>query len=141
MRAGRRLRSTRSPPTGSQPEPPGVALRTEADDAAWLDADPVPMRQALGNLVSNAPRHTPADGTVTLAAHRDGMDVVRIVTVTGAGIVPEDLPHVFDRFWRAAKSRGRRTGGSGLGLPIVGRLVAAHGGTADAAGEPGEGAV
>ncbi|MGW0211184.1 sensor histidine kinase [Streptomyces sp. NPDC003233] len=119
----------------------GVALRTEADAGAWLDADPVRMRQALGNLVSNALRHTPADGTVTLAARRDGADVVLTVTDTGTGIAPEDLPHVFDRFWRAEKSRSRRTGGSGLGLPIVRHLLAAHEGTAEAASEPGGGAV
>ncbi|MEV6944708.1 HAMP domain-containing sensor histidine kinase [Streptomyces sp. NPDC051172] len=119
----------------------GVTVRTEEDGNPWLDADPVRMRQALGNLVSNALRHTPADGTVTLAARRDGDEVVFTVTDTGTGIAPEDLPHVFDRFWRAEKSRSRRTGGSGLGLPIVRHLVAAHGGTALAACEPGAGAV
>ncbi|MFI9803477.1 sensor histidine kinase [Streptomyces sp. NPDC052301] len=119
----------------------GVALRTGADPAVWLDADPVRMRQALGNLVSNALRHTPADGTVTLEARRDGDDVVLTVADTGAGIAAEDLPHVFDRFWRAEKSRSRRTGGSGLGLPIVRHLLAAHGGSAEAASEPGAGAV
>ncbi|MFF9088361.1 sensor histidine kinase [Streptomyces sp. NPDC014991] len=119
----------------------GVALRTDAGGTAWLDADPVRMRQALGNLVSNALRHTPAGGTVTLAARRDGDDVVLTVTDTGRGIPPEDLPRVFDRFWRAERSRSRRTGGSGLGLPIVRHLVAAHGGTAEAASEPGAGAV
>ncbi|MFI5685092.1 sensor histidine kinase [Streptomyces sp. NPDC051636] len=119
----------------------GVALRTQGEGTPWLDADPVRMRQALGNLVSNALRHTPADGTVTLAVRRDDDDVVFTVTDTGTGIAPEDLPHVFDRFWRAEKSRSRRTGGSGLGLAIVRHLVAAHGGTAEAASEPGEGAV
>ena len=119
----------------------GVAVRTEDDGAPWLDADPVRMRQALGNLVSNALRHTPADGTVTLAARRDGDVVVFRVADTGSGIAPEDLPHVFDRFWRAEKSRSRRSGGSGLGLPIVRHLVAAHGGTVVAACEPGAGAV
>ncbi|NUQ95733.1 MAG: HAMP domain-containing protein [Streptomyces sp.] len=119
----------------------GVTVRTEQDGSPWLDADPVRMRQALGNLVSNALRHTPPDGTVTLAARREGEEVVFTVTDTGTGIAPEDLPHVFDRFWRAEKSRSRRTGGSGLGLPIVRHLVAAHGGTADAACEPGAGAV
>ncbi|WP_405876091.1 MULTISPECIES: sensor histidine kinase [unclassified Streptomyces] len=119
----------------------GVAVRTEEDGTPWLDADPVRMRQALGNLVSNALRHTPVDGTVTLAARRDGDEVVFTVTDTGTGIAAEDLPHVFDRFWRAEKSRSRRTGGSGLGLPIVRHLVAAHGGTVVAACEPGAGAV
>ena len=100
------------------------------------------MRQALGNLVSNALRHTPSGGTVTLSARPGGDDdVVLEVADTGTGIAPGDLPHVFERFWRAEKSRSRRTGGSGLGLPIVRQLTAAHGGTAEAAGAPGAGAV
>ncbi|MFF4116771.1 ATP-binding protein [Streptomyces sp. NPDC001714] len=118
----------------------GVTLLTDADGTAWLDADPVRMRQALGNLVSNAIRHTPADGTVTLAARRAHGDVVLTVTDTGPGIAADDLPHVFERFWRAEKSRSRRTGGSGLGLPIVRHLLAAHHGTAEARSEPGKGA-
>ncbi|WP_328744448.1 HAMP domain-containing histidine kinase [Streptomyces sp. NBC_00285] len=119
----------------------GVGLRTDVDGLPWLDADPVRMRQVLGNLVSNAVRHTPAGGTVTLSAHPDGDDVVLEVSDTGSGIAPDDLPHVFDRFWRAEKSRSRRTGGSGLGLPIVRHLVAAHGGTVAADSEPGSGSV
>ncbi|MYR60024.1 two-component sensor histidine kinase, partial [Streptomyces sp. SID625] len=111
----------------------GVTLRTDCADGPCLDADPVRMRQVLGNLVSNAVRHTPADGTVALAAHRDGDTVVLTVADTGTGIAPDDLPHVFDRFWRAEKSRSRRTGGSGLGLAIARQLVEAHGGTAAAA--------
>ncbi|MGW5202496.1 sensor histidine kinase [Streptomyces spiralis] len=119
----------------------GVALRVRADDEPWLDADPVRMRQALGNLVCNALRHTPAGGTVTVAARPDGDEVVLDVTDTGCGIDPADLPHVFDRFWRAEKSRSRRTGGSGLGLAIVRHLAAAHGGTVTAVSEPGSGSV
>ena len=122
-------------------EAAGVTVRSEVDGSPWLDADPLRMRQALGNLVSNALRHTPAQGTVTLAARRHGDEVVLTVTDTGTGIAPQDLPHVFERFWRAEKSRSRRTGGSGLGLPIVRHLVAAHGGTIVAGGEPGVGAV
>lgn len=118
----------------------GVTLLTDADGTAWLDADPVRMRQALGNLVSNAIRHTPAEGTVTLSARHDGDVVVLTVTDTGQGIAADDLPHVFERFWRAEKSRSRRTGGSGLGLPIVRHLLAAHDGTAEARSEPGKGA-
>lgn len=111
---------------------PGPALR----------ADPVRLRQAVGNLVSNAVRHTPEGGRVTLRAYvsdeGDGTVLVEVAD-TGSGIPPEDLPHVFDRFWRAEKSRSRRTGGSGLGLAIVRKLVEAHGGTVDAASVEGEG--
>jgi two-component system sensor histidine kinase BaeS len=99
------------------------------------------MRQVLGNLVSNALRHTPADGTVTLTAWRDGDDIVLTVADTGIGIAPENLSHVFERFWRADQSRSRRTGGSGLGLSIVRDLAAAHSGTVEAASEPGAGSV
>lgn len=119
----------------------GVRLRTTTEGALWLDADPVRLRQALGNLVTNAVRHTPPDGTVTLTARGDGEQVVLEVADTGTGIDAEDLPHVFDRFWRAEKSRSRRTGGSGLGLPIVRHLTVAHGGTAQAASTPGAGSV
>lgn len=119
----------------------GVRLVTTVHGCPWLDADPVRMRQALGNLVSNAIRHTPGDGTITLTARGDGARVVFEVADTGGGIAPEDLPHVFDRFWRAEKSRSRRTGGSGLGLPIVRQLAAAHGGTVAAASELGAGSV
>jgi two-component system sensor histidine kinase BaeS len=117
----------------------GVVLLTKADRTLWLDADPVRMRQVLGNLVSNALRHTPADGTVTLTAWREGDRAVLTVTDTGTGIAPEALPHVFERFWRADQSRSRRTGGSGLGLSIVRDLAAAHSGTVEAASTPGSG--
>ncbi|MGW0873331.1 sensor histidine kinase [Streptomyces sp. NPDC002740] len=119
----------------------GVRLRTETEGDPWLDADPVRLRQALGNLVTNAVRHTPPDGTVTLTAREDGERVVLEVADTGTGIAAEDLPHVFERFWRAEKSRSRRTGGSGLGLPIVRQLTDAHGGTARAVSTPGAGSV
>ncbi|WP_262060504.1 sensor histidine kinase [Streptomyces sp. STR69] len=119
----------------------GVTLTGKADNSIWLDADPVRMRQVLGNLVSNALRHTPVDGTVTLTAWREGDRAVLTVTDTGTGIAPEDLPHVFERFWRADQSRSRRTGGSGLGLSIVRDLAAAHDGTVEATSEPGTGSV
>ncbi|WSV65640.1 ATP-binding protein [Streptomyces sp. NBC_01013] len=108
-----------------------------------LTADPVRLRQAIGNLVSNAVRHTPAGGRVTLHAYgSDSGDAVLVdVTDTGTGIPAEDLVHVFDRFWRGEKSRSRRTGGSGLGLAIVRKLAEAHGGSATAASVPGEGSV
>ncbi|MFM9700241.1 ATP-binding protein [Streptomyces europaeiscabiei] len=101
------------------------------------------MRQVLGNLTSNALRHTPAGGTVTLTARRVGDLAVLTVTVedAGSGTAAEELPHVFERFWRAEKSRGRRTGGLGLGLSIVRQFVEAHEGTVSVDSEPGKGCV
>ncbi|WP_328623842.1 HAMP domain-containing histidine kinase [Streptomyces sp. NBC_00353] len=122
-------------------EASGIRLLTRTDPGLWLDADPVRMRQALGNLVANALRHTPTDGTVTVIAQPAGDLAVLTVEDTGDGIAPEDLPQVFERFWRAEKSRSRRTGGSGLGLSIVRQFVEAHGGTVTADSEPGTGAV
>ncbi|GAA2295339.1 HAMP domain-containing histidine kinase [Streptomyces kunmingensis] len=108
-----------------------------------LAADPVRLRQAVANLVSNAIRHTGPDGTVTLRAYATdpGDEVIVEVADTGSGISAADLPYVFDRFWRAEKSRNRRTGGSGLGLSIVRKLAQAHGGSATAASTEGEGSV
>ncbi|WDT92714.1 HAMP domain-containing histidine kinase [Streptomyces sp. SCSIO-PteL053] len=143
----------------------GVTLAVTAPaPGPALSADPVRLRQAVGNLVSNAVRHTPEGGRVTLRAYVAGRDasgpyasgqnaseegrgtavagggtVVIEVTDTGSGIPADDLPHVFDRFWRAEKSRSRRTGGSGLGLAIVRKLVEAHGGTVEATSTEGEG--
>ncbi len=119
----------------------GVELRVRVGQVPSLCADPVRLRQAVGNLVSNAVRHTPAGGTVTLSARGEGGEVVFSVEDTGSGISGEDLPKVFDRFWRAEKSRSRQSGGSGLGLSIVRKLAEAHGGSAHASSVPGEGSV
>ncbi|RKS05915.1 two-component system sensor histidine kinase BaeS [Nocardiopsis sp. Huas11] len=106
----------------------GLRLIVEADGVV-LRADRTRLAQAVGNLVGNALRHTSAPGTVTVRARREGPDAVIEVADTGAGIAPEDLPQVFDRFWRAEKSRSRQTGGSGLGLAIVRNLAELHGGS------------
>jgi two-component system sensor histidine kinase BaeS len=117
----------------------GVELNVHAAGSLDLSADPVRLRQIVDNLVSNAIRHTPAGGTVTVDGRRDADDVVVAVTDTGVGIDAEDLPHVFDRFWRADKSRTRQSGGSGLGLAIVRKLAEGHGGTVTATSVPGQG--
>ncbi|GAB2701226.1 HAMP domain-containing sensor histidine kinase [Kitasatospora kifunensis] len=133
-------------------EAAGVRLSVlPADGEAELVADPVRLRQAVGNLVDNAVRHTPHGGSVTVGADLVGeepvgddlvaAELVIEVTDTGTGIGPDELPHVFDRFWRAEKSRSRQTGGSGLGLAIVRQLAHAHGGTVTATSTPGQGAV
>ncbi|MEU4324527.1 sensor histidine kinase [Nonomuraea dietziae] len=118
-------------------EAAGLTLTTMVTDDPPLTADPVRLRQAIGNLVTNSLRYTPRGGHITLGARQDGDQVVVEVTDTGIGIRAEYLPHVFDRFWRAEKSRNRQTGGSGLGLAIVRNLAEAHGGTATVASVPG----
>ncbi|MFE0629272.1 sensor histidine kinase [Streptomyces sp. NPDC058864] len=126
---------------GGRADHAGVVLSVDDVSACVgsVVADPVRLRQAVANLVSNAVRHTPPGGTVTVMARRDDETVVIAVADTGAGIRPEDLPRVFDRFWRAEKSRSRSTGGSGLGLAIVRNLAHAHGGSVTAESTYGEG--
>ncbi|SFR27817.1 two-component system, OmpR family, sensor histidine kinase BaeS [Lentzea waywayandensis] len=106
----------------------GVTLAVAADASLTVRADALRLRQILDNLVANALRYVPAGGSVTVEATAQDGGVVFTVTDTGSGISADDLPHVFDRFWRADKSRSRTTGGSGLGLAIVRKLVEAHGG-------------
>jgi two-component system sensor histidine kinase BaeS len=117
----------------------GVALALRAPPAV-VDADPVRLRQAIGNLVSNAIRHTPAGGRVTVTTRTEGTAQVIDVADTGPGLSAAEQAMVFERFWRAEKSRSRQTGGSGLGLSIVRKLIEAHGGTASVRSEPGAGA-
>lgn len=122
-------------------ETAGITLTTHTDGDPGLSGDPVRLRQVVGNLVSNALRHTPPGGRVTLYAQQTADRVTIEVADTGTGISAEDLPRVFDRFWRAEKSRSRRTGGSGLGLAIVRRLTEAHGGTVTVVSTVGVGTV
>ncbi|MEM9040191.1 MAG: HAMP domain-containing sensor histidine kinase [Actinomycetota bacterium] len=105
-------------------------------------ADDRRLRQVLGNLIDNALRHTPADGSVTVHVDEsagDGPHVTVTVTDTGEGIPQDSIDTIFDRFRRVDEHRGRATGGSGLGLAIVAALVQAHGGTVDVASEVGRG--
>ncbi|MEU6813091.1 ATP-binding protein [Streptomyces sp. NPDC046831] len=113
----------------AQAETAGVALELDAPHPVHVRADPDRLRQAVGNLLGNALRATGAGGTVTLALRPDGERAAVEVRDTGTGIPQEDLPHLFDRFWRADPSRGRATGGSGLGLSIARQIVTDHGGT------------
>jgi len=124
---------------GGQAEAGGISLTADASDHLEVIADPVRLRQALGNLVSNAIRYTPPAGSVSLVGRRDGDEVVISVLDDGAGIAPEDLPHVFDRFWRADRSRSRETGGSGLGLAIVRQIAEAHAGSVTVTSSVGHG--
>lgn len=99
-----------------------------ADHLPPVNVDADRMNMVLRNLISNALRYTPENGEITvLASQKDGEAILR-VTDTGRGIAVEDLHFVFDRFYRADKSRNRSSGGSGIGLAIVKQLVEAHGG-------------
>lgn len=109
-----------------------------------LSMDGARVERAMANLLRNALEHTPSGGRVeVLVAAADGHVELRVAD-TGDGIDPEDLPHIWDRFYRAEKSRRRSAGngdGAGLGLAIVRGIVEAHGGAVDARSSPGGGAI
>lgn len=121
----------------------GVVLRVEAPGPLpRLLADPQRLGQVLGNLITNALRYTPAGGEVTLGAtpREEGSSIRLWVADTGEGIPAQDLPRIFDRFWRGDPARSHQTGaGSGLGLAIAKSLVEAHGGEIEAESEPNQG--
>lgn len=120
-------------------EAAGVVVRTEVRGGPDAVVDPVRLRQMVGNLVSNGVRHTPPGGSVTISADAGPSELSIAVRDTGVGIAPEDLPRIFDRFWRADTSRARTTGGSGLGLSIARKLAEAHGGDITVTSRPGAG--
>ncbi|MEZ4444319.1 MAG: HAMP domain-containing sensor histidine kinase [Polyangiaceae bacterium] len=110
------------------------------DDLPTLQADPALLRRVLDNLLENAHKYSDAsNASVALVALCDGDEVVFEVSDHGIGIAPEDQAAVFTPFFRADKSRTRRTGGHGLGLPLAKRIVEAHGGSIALDSEPGKG--
>jgi signal transduction histidine kinase len=117
----------------------GIALRTGPFPELPVDADPVRMAQVFTNIIRNAWEHTPPGGTVTVSAHRAGTDAVVAIADDGAGIAPEHLPHVFERFYRIDPEQ--RAGGTGIGLTIARSITRAHGGDVSASSPgPGHGA-
>lgn len=118
-----------------------VTLRVVSDkEVADILVDESRMMQVMDNLVSNALRYTPEKGQIVLSARGDNEGVEIIVKDTGEGIAPEELPYIFDRFYRGDQSRHSETGESGLGLAIVKALVEAQKGRVWAESQPGEGA-
>lgn len=105
-----------------------LTVAVEAPPALPMLADRERMLQVLRILVDNAQRYTPGGGRIVLGARRFGGRILFSVADTGAGIAHEDLPHVFDRFYRADRSRARSTGGAGLGLAIARGIIEAHAG-------------
>lgn len=115
----------------------GIELRMETAAGLRVVADPGRLDQVIGNLVANALRYTPRGGRITLAAAPASRSVRLTVADTGTGIPAEDLPFVFDRFWKGDRARARSGGaGSGLGLAIARQLVQAHGGEIEVESSP-----
>lgn len=106
-----------------------VALESEDPGGLHLDGDPELIERAVGNFVTNAIRYTPQGGRVESSAKRNGDQVVVSVFNSGSRISDEDLPHLWDAFYRAEKGRTRDSRGHGLGLSIARRIAELHGGT------------
>ena len=123
-------------------EDAGVTMRVAApSEPVVVEVDASRMRQLVLNLLTNAVKYTPSGGRVTLWLERDDSRVRLGVSDTGIGIAPGDLPHVFDRFWRAdtARTRTSERPGVGLGLAICKWIAEAHGGTIEVQSRPGRG--
>ncbi|MFC1872049.1 sensor histidine kinase [Chloroflexota bacterium] len=106
-----------------------------------IKVDPMRMEQVISNLLTNAIRHTPPGGSITVSIRRDEGQLVICVADTGEGITLKDLPYVFERFYRSGSSRSRGEGGTGLGLAIVKQMVEAHGGKVRAESRMDKGSV
>jgi signal transduction histidine kinase len=120
----------------------GLALTSDVPatlPAVSIDAHRI--KQVLLNLLENAVSHTDKGGKITVTARQQGNQIHISVADTGEGIPAEELPLIFERFYRVDKSRTRKTGGSGLGLTIAKRLVEAHGGKIEVKSEPGQGSI
>ena len=117
----------------------GIELDCAAKEILEVNGDALKLQQVVYNIIDNAIKYTPRGGEVHCSAVRSGKKAVIRVSDTGVGIPEEDLPHIFDRFYRVDKARSRETGGTGLGLSIVKQFVLLHGGTIDAKSTFGKG--
>jgi heavy metal sensor kinase len=117
----------------------GVGLRVKAHEPVFVRGDAARLREVFFNILDNAIKYTPGDGTVEVRVGCSGPEAVVTVQDTGVGIAAEHLPRVFDRFYRVDKARSRAEGGTGLGLSIAQSIVAAHGGRIELASTPGQG--
>jgi len=108
-------------------------------DASTLRADETRLQEVLYNLLENAVKYSRENGQIRLQAARHGSELVLSVTDNGLGISKDDLPRIFERFYRADKARSRELGGTGLGLAIVKHIAQLHGGRVEAESELGKG--
>lgn len=117
----------------------GRCITVEHADGIEIRGDGYRLRRMLGNLLDNAVRYTAENGHITVSLLCQGMEACLKVTDDGIGIAPEDLLHIFDRFYRAEKARSREHGGTGLGLAIVRSVTEQHEGRLAVTSEPGKG--
>ncbi len=118
----------------------GLTLTADLGDIPLLvTGDSVLLHRVGYILIENALKYTPAGGQVQVRLRQEGVAIVLDVSDSGIGIAAEDLPRVFDRFWRADKARSRGAGGTGLGLSIARDIVGRAGGTLTAESTPGVG--
>ncbi|HVB72470.1 MAG TPA: ATP-binding protein [Ktedonobacteraceae bacterium] len=124
-------------PSSLQAKGPRIILQDITPARVYGDADK--LKQTLVALLENAVKYTPYEGSVTLALTTNDGNAQISVSDSGIGILPEDLPHIFERFYRADPARSRDRGGSGLGLAIVKSIVEEHQGSIDVESTPGKG--
>ncbi len=118
---------------------PERAITADTNGALNVTGDEPRLRQVLGNLLANACTHTPPGSPVQVTLRQEDREAIIEVTDEGPGLRTEQLPHLFERFWRADQSRTRASGGVGLGLSIVDAIVRAHTGRVEVDTEPGRG--
>lgn len=116
-----------------------VEISKNLNGSNLIEADPERISQVVRNLLDNAITHTPKEGEIKIETRTSSEEVITTVMDDGAGIPEEDLPYIFDRFYRVDKSRSRGTGGTGLGLTIAKEIIESHGGKITAKSREGEG--
>jgi signal transduction histidine kinase len=135
----RQYRPVEENSTPDQARGPRLMLQHITPAKVYGDADQ--LKQALVALVDNALKYTPYEGSILLSLTTDEHNAMIKVTDTGIGIAPEDLPHIFERFYRADRARSRDRGGSGLGLAIVQSIVREQEGSIEVESTPGKGSM
>jgi heavy metal sensor kinase len=117
----------------------GLAFHLDETHDSVVKGDEAMLRQLFFNLLDNAIKYTPSGGTVSVSLRTEGQMAIVAITDTGIGIAPEDIPFIFERFYRVDKARSRVGGGTGLGLAISQRIAEAHGGKIEVESQVGKG--
>jgi two-component system, OmpR family, sensor kinase len=122
-------------------EEKSITVRSSVEPAIMLTGDKVRLHQVMLNIIDNAVKYTPVGGSITIALRRQDSDALISVSDTGLGIPEDDIPHIFDRFYRVDKSRSGEVSGHGLGLSIVQWVVEAHAGRIKVTSHVGRGTI